>query len=193
MSSHNANGNGLGKKIVKAIGIAFRICLDIVVTAILFFVLWEAGMNGELEVRGEMYHSPNVFRTGFDWTVDAMCRGFVNVFVPLFHLEFGAAAMAVLDNFVSWETFTFVMDTAVVAFITFIAYVLWRNWWLGGTVLLLGLLSLAWFVTMWALQLFGPLLVPLILSAGLVGVVMSGGWWAMKKVWKMAEDTDDDH
>lgn len=181
MSSHAAHGHGTGKKILRVIGITLRLILDVIVTAILFYFLWKAGMDQK------------VFQTGYEWTTKAMAEGFVNVLLPLWHLNFLGALLAVVDNLVSWETFTFVMDTLVVAFVTFCAYVLWRSWWLGGTILLLGLLSLAWFTAMWALQLFGPLLIPLIISIGIVGAVASGGWWLVKKVWSWAENTDEDH
>ena len=178
MSSENKSDTGRTMK--QKIGIAFRLCVDVVATLLLLnFLYVVVGIN------------LHVLHNGYTWTIQATAHGFVNVFVALWHLSPVAVLSAVFHNLVNWNTFTFVVDTAMLTVFTFIAYVLWRNWWLGGSMLVLCCASLVWFVGMWAFQLLGPLFIPLLLTVGIVGVVVKGVIWATKKLWKLAED--DDH
>lgn len=174
--SHDSHGDSAGKKVLKVIGIGIRLALDVVVTAIVCFVFWKGGMDLDS------------FQNTYSRTMYGTAQGFAKVLTAVWYMNPTAVALAVLDNLWSWQTFTFVLETGVVLFITFWAYVLWRSWWLGGSFLLLGLLSLAWLFTMWGMQLFGPLVIPLVITVLAANVGTRTLWWLVKKLWSLAED-----
>lgn len=176
-TSHHAANGGISADAKKAIGIALRMTFDWVMTVGVVVVLWMA-IDFDL-----------VLWTAFAWTGKAMAEGFVNVARPLMQLNAGAAAGAVLDNLVSFATFGFLVNTGIIVAIALVAYAFWRSHWLGGTMLGLSLIMLAWFVAMWALQLLGPLVFPLVITIVALGVVVVSAKMFVKWAWNLAEDS----